>query len=580
MFHGVKNKVYLFHRDPNGALGFVIRIGRWRQKWKVWQRGLLLLVITFYLILKIEKSIRDIFIPAINKGISAEENVQANFLIYLDSLFYVLLILLVISVLAYWAGCPEGKRRLFLIRKGRPIWTFLIYTPLISSALILGPGLLSQGWSSTGLQGILPHSYYISAAVITSFCFGLSFADIAAKPGAVRWWSLPFLLIPVSSSVFFPLLWWNALTGWFPSRYWSIWRPVLLACTILMPILAYPVSQPFFRDLPSLEKTDVKQVGKITGYGMQKMPGSHGVYISCVNSLQYFKRLPTRWIMSEKLDTQFGWDEASFDFNRKKAYVYDGNSGNLHIFQIEGLGRKSVFPVPYNFFPFRTGATHQAYDPKKGILAIGEDTPFIVTLNVDPVKARQSLYLGDNLRKVTRMISVPSKGELLLLTEKELLAYNLEDLRLKRSVKLPGIAHGFCLDQENNRVYVSFPKRMRLEIYSLDEFIYVDGTSAPAGARPVAIDHVNNLLFIGSISGILEIRDMENHSLINRIRLAPWIRRIEVFPQFGEIMITSRSDPIIWNYQSQSSAMGIRDWFLYFMERIIQIGFKAAQEQG
>lgn len=561
-------KLYHFHRNKDGPLKFAHLVLSKIRSINGYGRYLILSAATALLMLKILEAVHFFFYPKIKAIINLGELEKANGLIFFNEFVNIALILFIICLFFFFPGSPEGKRRLFLIKKGRPVLSFFLYTPIIALVLILGPGFISRGWSSSGLQGILPQSEYLHVAIATAFCFGLSLADIATKKGAVRWWILPFLVIPTNGIFYFPLLWWNAIAGWLPSKYWNLWRPVFLLGTAIGPILAYPLAQPFLHDPPVFIDTGYEIIGNRIGYGIQEVPGAQEAYISAVDNLQHYKKENSRWLLVDELHTGFGWDEASFDFKENQAYIHDGNSGHLHILGLNPLSKKETLEIPYESFPFRSGAIHQAYDANRKILAIGEDGCFVTTLDMDTMRVRQSLSLGNDLGYIARILNVPSRGELLILTTHSLTAYRLNDLTMVRSVQLPDVSYGMIIEEKNDRVFVGFPQIMEVAEYSLTGFELRRTFDGPAGLRSMVLDPANKALFLGSVSGVLEIRKLDDLKLVRRVRLMPWMRRMAVIPESREILLTSRSMPIVWSYLHRKEKQSAYDQLQVIAESI------------
>lgn len=564
----IGEKVFRLHRDKTGPLGFAHQALSKIHNKQGLVRYLVLLLLSLFLLWRTFGFLSLLIYPKIVAIFDLGEFEKANSLIYFDQFANILLILGAICFISLLAGCPEGKRRLLFIRKGHPLQAFCFYTSIFALLLVFGPGIISLGWPPDGLQSLWPHPKYLKIAVATAFCFGFSVADIAVKPGAIRWWSLPFLFVPTGPVFYLPLLWWNAFAGWVPSGYWKLWRPILLAGTALGPILVYPFAQPFLHDLPVFTDTGHEIIGRRIGYGIQKVPGANEVYISAVDNLQHFRKSQSRWLKANELNTGFGWDEASFDFAQNHAYIYDGNSGKLHKIRLNPLSPGETFEIPFESFPFRSGAIHQAYDDGRKILAIGEDDCFIVTLDTDPVRVRQSVKLGNRFGYIARILAIPERGELLVLGTNSLSAYRLEDMTLVRAVSLPDVSYGLVADESSNRIFVGLPQLMQVSQYSLSEFKLERTMPAPAGLRPLGLDSAENLLVLGSVSGAIETRRIEDWQKVRRLRIVPWIRRICVVPKAKEVILTSRSMPVVWSYSEKHDGIRFYDHLMTFAEKL------------
>lgn len=533
-------------------------------------------IISTFIVLKCRWYFNHLLFPKIVSALSATDREQVSALIHFDFLAVVMLALFALFVLVWFAGRPESPRGLFAAAAGHPVWTFVISFPIIWVVLVVVPMLIVYG---PGVGGIfhmpLLNSIYTKAVLATSFCLALVFADLAAPGRAIRWWTLPFLIGPGEFSLAFPLLWWSALAGWMPSRLWSFWRPILAAMSLVLPALAFLNAQPIMGAMPAHFIAPTQTVAECIAYGATRVPKKQEIYTRCDENLYHLEKTATRWALRDSYRTDFIWDEGGYDFKNDTAFIHDGMSGCLHILSLGPLEQKRLLQVPLDDFPIRLESIHTRFDPKSNSLILGEDQGALLVLDAVTLEPKAKAYVGDGRGYITRLLVDSEKGELLVMMTHRLASYRIDDLSLVAQKPLDKMAHGIALDQSTNRVYVSYPRALEIEAFDRDTFATVSAGPAPAGARPLVVDEKRRLLFIGSLSGVLEVRDADDYSLKSRVRLSPWIRRLELFKDHGEILVTfGKGYPVIWQYDPADAPFDFLDSIDAVSDRTLRLIMK------
>jgi len=220
-----------------------------KQSWKI--KIPLLGIATLFLLLKLKSYYQKYIFPhiePITSGSVPQYN-KIQSLVFFDILVCIGMAFVVAVLVAMIFGKPDRPGRLLSVFRNHPLITLIVFTYLLNIFLLSAPKTLAdifvdfafETGSIFNLEGV--HPLYKQAANISALCIGLSVADIAFRPGTARFWVYPILLAPQ-----YPLLWWNALSWLFPSRYWWIWRPVLAVASCITLLLVFPSAQPIRDD--------------------------------------------------------------------------------------------------------------------------------------------------------------------------------------------------------------------------------------------------------------------------------------------------------------------------------------------
>ena len=532
----------------------------------------LLLAITVWLLFRCFLLIKSLANPIRELLGQPPEELQAYALIYVDFLITVSCVMIVVFVFAIMAGRPNENRRFPLIRQGRPLLAFFIYTPIFAFIMILLPGLIYKGVTVNEmdwLDAIVPNAIYLKAAIYASLCFGLSIADIAARPGVTRWWSLPFLILITSFTTRFPLMWWNAVAGWFPSRLWLLWRPVLTAMMCLIPIFSYPLAQPILKKVPifDAEKYSTIKIPTIGDcYGITFSPDEEEAFIRCTPNLYRLSKKGGAWNLADSLHYTFQWNEASFDFVRDNVHIYAGDQGKLYTSRISDFKAVGVTEIPVEVFPTRKETYHQCFDSVQDRIVIAENEGLLMTIDAQTLIPDKSSFIEDG-GEIAKIICAPNRNELLVLQTGALSAYETSTLNLKKKGALPFYSYGIALDQRNNRVFISYPTLMKTAAYLLDSFQLEKVLEAPLGVRPLAVDSDRDLLFMAALGGTIVMSDSKDFRPITRLRISAWPRRLAIAKKEGEMILTGRGVPVAWNYTKAKKGIGTYLRILEFLDK-------------
>lgn len=262
-----------------------------------------------------------------------------------------------------------------------------------------------------------------------------------------------------------------------------------------------------------------------------------------------FERADNQWALKSATELRFLWNEGSFDHEKRKIYIYDSAGSRLVVLDFNRSRSFITRQVPLDLrsqFPF---SLHQAYDAKRGIL-------YLVSLEsrlagydlVDFTKVRKSPVNRD-LGQIVEMVYDEKTDRLIVLQVGALTFISGQDGSVLRTVPMIDKAFGLFVDHTSDRMFISFPDKMAVGIMPVDGYEVTKYLDAPVGVRSVQIDPERSLIFMGSFSGVLEIRSLENNHLLGRTRLSPWIHWLSVMPEYGDIIVThGESRSIAYHY--------------------------------
>ena len=561
-------------KKPRNAHSVIERFDHWWTQLRLPFRLILLSILTGWLVFRSALLIKSMIGPVLELLRQPPGELQAYSLVYIDFLILISVVLFSIFLIVLFAGHPNGKRRFPLIRQGHPVLTFIIYTSLFAFLTILLPGLVYKGvtiYEMDWLDAILPNTIYLKAALCACLAFGLSLADIASKSGAGRWWSLPFLIIVSPFTSLFPLMWWNALAGWAPSRLWSFWRPILTALTCLVPLFTYPLAQPVLEKVPTFDASEYSTIQIPTKgdcYGITVSPDQRQAFIRCTPKLYRMMKKGDGWVQTGSADHLFQWNEASFDFERNRVHIYAGDQGKLYTSRISDFMPLDVTEIPVEFFPTRKEIYHQCFDPVQDRIVVAENEGLLMTIDASTLSPDQSEIIRDG-GELAKILCLPDKDELIVLQTGALSIYKTSTLQLKKKGALPFYSYGISIAPQKNRVYISYPTKMKTVAYSLETFEMERVVDAPLGVRPLAVDEGRGLLFMAALGGTILVLDTNEFQTINRLRISIWPRRLAAVPEAGDLIITGRGVPVSWNYASVKSETGYYQFVLSSIEQVL-----------
>jgi len=571
---GTVNRIYDFNRGLVEPLNSILRFVNKFEHLHIFYRLIILAAIAILLAFQLYRFTKSILIPQIKLIAEIHEETPVYAFIYFDFLSTIVLIIAVIFILCMVAGSPGLSRRLPLIKSGHPIITFCLYTTIIYVALKYIPGLVVLG------KFVAPHESYVGQVKLAAFCFGLSLADVAAKPKPLRWWTLIFI-IPFPTTAAFPLLWWNVAQGWAPSRIWIIWKPILLGASCLMPILFYPTSQPILPDLPRYNQKNTRVLDNelaLGCYGIERTPGRSEIYARCIPSLCRFEKKKGIWGKKNCQSETFQFNEAAIDYQKGAAYLYDGEKGNLHAYSIPSLIKIKKTKIPVEDFPVRMEIYHTCFNGE-GQIIIGENDGALGVITGEIGKLNKMKFLSRADGQIHRILCLVENNEMLLLQANRLSLYNTNTLSCERSVELPDFSYGMYYDSKFRKIYVGQPEKMEVLVYDFDTFDLLDRINAPAGVRAIGLDHQRGLLFFASFSSVVEVRDVNDFHLIKRKRLVPWVRDLEVMSDQGELIISGRVEPVVWKYEMRDEKSGFFERLMFLGEKIIKFALSMSKKE-
>jgi len=440
---------------------------------------------------------------------------------------------------------------------------FMVYFPIL---ITYGIGL--RGIEGTGFRQFLPHmlgydlyklpggdslSYFLSdflpnfkylkSMLFLSLGFGIFFSEFHSKSKKPPWWSLSYLLFPM------PFLWWITFSALLPSKSWKWWRHILFCASFILPGMAFLSSQPIVKAYPELAPYHEK-VGSFNQYQIVPLPGEKAFIAGWYNELALGEKTEAHW-ETRTVDINLEADEGAYDFENNLAYVLEGHNRTLRIFDIPSFSERNKIEIPQEGFPAQGEFIRQAIDPGRGILVFSHKERILMTMDQKTLKIRNTIHM-DNLKGyIWRLFVNKEKGELFVLESGSILVFNLEDLKLKRWASLPGKAFDMAFDKRRNRLFIPLPAGMEVIVINPATLAIMERIPAAVGVRTVALDQKRGLIYFGSISGALETRQMDGYKIILTERVIPWIRRIAVLPQTGDVIVTDRGLPVIISHNGE-----------------------------
>ncbi|MBZ0270429.1 hypothetical protein K8I61_00215 [bacterium] len=429
-----------------------------------------------------------------------------------------------------------------------------------------------------------PNRAYVVAAAVTAFAFSIHIAFRAVppsrriSPALLALFALPF---PI------PAAWWPAVAGSFPSRWWNLWRPVFLLANAAVPLLAIAGHQPVFHeDNPFPVGTNPRQrifnhpQGRyeqyhtcLHSYQALLVPDRPEVLLSCLGGLNLVTKFGGRWHRDLLAPYMFTWDEAAFDFERGRAWIleadYVARTNTLHEIDLHLPGEIRAIPLDIDKTGIPNGETiRMVFMTGRGLLAAShrrQGTLAIINPETGEILAARDLSEGTD--ELWRLIWNGDRGELYVLKTRRLLALSPDDLSTIRAIELPDRAYDMGFDERRGRLLIGFARLMRMAAYDAATFEERVRANAPAGVRPIAIDPVNDLVFAGAVTGVIETRRGEDLSFVNRRRILPWPRYLTPVPPTGDMIVTSgRVGPVVYRYLDDPP-LDLDDWLLRVIER-------------
>ena len=521
--------------------------------------------------------------PATLFTFNSQPNISTNVLAHFDTFIVIALCCFLAFLFSILAGRPEKPTFVSRKFKNHPILLFFSVTIFFSLMLNFAPTALSEvvmaNYSSKEFSSLKlsTNVLFIKEATMAAVCVGISLMDIVLKPKVPR--LVPFILILVYNLGYFPLLCWNFLARFLPSKYWALWRPVLAFATCVAPMVIFP-GEPPLTHKPTARITPAKQVLEgCFGYSVQKVSDKNEIILRCGHESGCFRRYKRNseqlWKESDQVMIQDSlWNKASFDYKRNLVYLVDGSlkSGHciLNVFNYPDLSVHSIHSIPVNAFPVPSSYLHQAFDPENDILLVASEKKFLVTLDVNTFQILRVRFFPEG-SAIWEVAYDPKNKAFLCLMQSGLYALKTDTLEPVKTIQFNSDAIGMYVDSDSNIVFLAFPKNLEVCALDLDTFELTTRYKAPVGVRRISVDHKNRLLFLSSISGELEIRDVDTFERKGRIRLSFNPHWIEVFPEYGELIVTfGDEDPVVVKYDPPKLKVTIFDWMFFITEDLYQ----------
>ncbi len=529
---------------------------------------------------------------------------RVNNLIFFDVLVLVALVSGGLFLLSLLTGRPpvdrtvEGAGSRFFIPslRGRPWLTFFIFAPLIALVLWSTPSWIANHVLYYDVHGVSmisfgqppdwPNAHYVRAALLTAVCLAASFADLAASSATVHWWLLPLLFVPPSLAPV-SLLWWNVAAQWAPSRLWSLWRPVFAAGTCLLPLLVFVERQPirthylFYEGMHDPRVVRLDQPCPYASYEVIRPPGRPDLFLRCGPSLRQYRRSATKWDLVGDLDFRTLWNKAGFDFERHLAFVFLPQIAKIAVVDISRPPPRLIREVPTPSFSrmgdFISLQLILAVDAAHGILFVADTRGEIRAYDEQSLSLLKSVTMNFDDGAIAEMQFDARRSQLLVL-QNQRLSILTTDLQITASRTYDAIMSGLTQDEQRNRLLIGLPERLQVMAVDRDSLREVARGDAPAGVRVLGLDRVRGYLFLTAMSGVVETRRADDFRLLGRTRLIPWIHGLEVFPEFGELMVTGGEIiPVMWRYEPPASRWNFFDQCLRLFEKLMREHFSELQ---
>lgn len=494
-----------------------------------------------------------------------------NTLIYFDVFVLIVFALLIVVVFSYLL------ERFPVPFNGHPVITFFTITPLICAFLFLTPTLIANViLSFSGQQNIFAnifdiHPLYFKEIIYASLCFGLSIADRTVTSGGLRWWSYLFLLLPPLNR--FPILWWNGASGLFQSGYWMIWRVVLTFLVCVKVLVAFPFAQPIRNVIPLNEGTPRQVLDGCTAYQVKRIPQTQDFFIRCGFSTggyfaRYHREKTGEWILQRRSSSlSFPWNEGAYDFPQNRLYLFNTTSPAIEIYSLSTFDLIERTPVNisdadrwnYNHFV--------ALDDNQNILSLVSNNGCFFQFDIEKKEVVRQGVLDNGI--IWGVFTNSVADELLILQGRRLTAYKLPTFEPNRFLDLPGDGYGLKKAPFSGKIYISLPRQMQIAVIDEKTFKIIAFNDAPAGVRNIEFDEKRGLLFLGAISGVVEVWRSDDLEYVGRIRLPPWIHWMKALDEYAELVITlGEVDAVVWQYEPFSVKTTIFDLLLEESEKV------------
>ncbi|MDP8254853.1 MAG: hypothetical protein P9M14_03810 [Candidatus Alcyoniella australis] len=121
----------------------------------------------------------------------------------------------------------------------------------------------------------------------------------------------------------------------------------------------------------------------------------------------------------------------------------------------------------------------------------------------------------------------------------KLMVLDAQTLAEKRWLPTPIYPERMALDPQTNRLLITLPLPGQLMLVDLERFEEIGRVDVFPGVRVIAVDPQNRLLLLAGFSPVIELRNLDDLSLIDRIHGPPWARWASIDPQRNSAYICS-----------------------------------------
>ena len=512
---------------------------------------------------------------------------QMACLMYWDILIFLVCISGVIFLATLIIGRTRAQRDFAGFPSMKFVSVFFLVAFAVSAIFVLAPNFLFDAFffheskirPGRNLTSQLPGRQFLLATLVTGMSLGFDWANRAEKGRSLHWLLVPILIIPIPFFNLFPLMWWHAGNFLFKSKVWNLWRPILVMTNCFLPVLFYPISQPIRPDLPAMGKGSILPIGLVQnecdGYFAEWVDRRPEFYLSCDHMFYRIAKDEKlgSWRSVDNLKLQFKVSLGALDQGRGVGYLFNGYESELNIIALPELEVIEKRAIPLRAFPGEFEMPFHAIDTGRQRLFLADPNGLVSILDLK--EKVQEKYQSEYFNKggpIARMIYDEKSDLLYLLKAHRLLVLRSEDLRIIREIEIEQIAAGFVIDPEKERIYISLPRQMKVRILDIHSLKTIGEFDAPAACRFLAVDMENRLLFITSMSGVVETRNLKDLTLLRRDRLSPWIHNVSVNPKLKKAVVTvAENFPFIFSYSSKAPSVGFSTKSMQWFENLLRI---------
>jgi hypothetical protein len=112
--------------------------------------------------------------------------------------------------------------------------------------------------------------------------------------------------------------------------------------------------------------------------------------------------------------------------------------------------------------------------------------------------------------------------------------------RVKQTLPVPPRPERMAVDTTTDRLFVAFPMEGRLLVVDLGKFAILQWVDVTPGISLVAVDENRRRLFLGGLSPLVEIRSLDDLSLMARLQAPAWQRWLAFDAVENRLFLTSK----------------------------------------